>query len=307
MTNMPLSDRAELFESELELPHTRLERLAKSLVGFEARYERIRRDLHLLASQEELHAWSKKFHKSVLPFCEILADRYPLILFEGDVGTGKTATAEAACDRLVRELKKPAMLFKLSTQVRGEGRVGHMSMLINQAFQVIAAEAGKTKYAFLIIDEADSLAASRDAEQSHHEDKVAVNTLIQRIDDIRKFGGRFLVFLCTNRLAALDPAIARRVSRIESFHRPDEAEREQLIRMDYDGLELSEKTIKKLVSLTGPTDHPPRPGFTYSDLRNRLLPEALGYAFPSRELREEDLLKAAQVIIPSPAMTTDAL
>lgn len=215
MTNMPPSDRAELFELELELPRTRLARLAKSLVEFEARYARIRRDLHLLASPEESHAWSKKFRKSVLPFCEIIADRYPLVLFEGDVGTGKTATAEAACDRLVRELKKPAMLFKLSTQVRGVGKVGHMSTFINQAFHVIAAEAGKTKYVFLIIDEADSLAASRDTEQSHHEDKVAVNTLIQKIDDIRKFGGRFLVFLCTNRLAALDPAIVRRVSRIE--------------------------------------------------------------------------------------------
>ena len=31
-----------------------------------------------------------------------LGDRYPLIIFHGDVGTGKTATAEAAADALAR-------------------------------------------------------------------------------------------------------------------------------------------------------------------------------------------------------------
>ena len=72
----------------------------------------------------------------------------------------------------------------------------------------------------MIIDEADSLAASRNGDQSHHEDKVAVNTLIQRIDDIQRCKGRVLVFLCTNRFAALDPAIVRRAGRIEHFDRP---------------------------------------------------------------------------------------
>jgi SpoVK/Ycf46/Vps4 family AAA+-type ATPase len=90
------------------------------------------------------------------------------------------------------------MLFKLSTRVRGSGNVGEMSMLINRAFEVVAREAGKAKLSFLIIDEADSLAGSRTMNQSHHEDKVAVNTLIQKIDDVRRYAGRVLVFLCTN-------------------------------------------------------------------------------------------------------------
>jgi len=54
--------------------------------------------------------------------------------------------------------------------------IGQMSTLINQAFQTVTQEAGKSRLSFLIIDEGDSLAGSRDAAQSHHEDKVAVNT-----------------------------------------------------------------------------------------------------------------------------------
>ncbi len=57
-------------------------------------------------------------------------DRYPLVIFHGDVGNGKTATAEAIANALADELGKDAMLFKLSTRVRGQGNVGEMSTLI---------------------------------------------------------------------------------------------------------------------------------------------------------------------------------
>jgi AAA+ superfamily predicted ATPase len=295
-------DRSELFELEVGLPDNRLHRIAQRLIGFEERYDRIRRDMHLLSNPDEVESWSKKFYRDVLPVCEVIADRYPLMVFEGDVGTGKTATAESASDRLARELKKPAMLFKMSTRVRGSGKVGQMSTLINQAFAVVTREAGKSKLSFLIVDEADSLTTTRDNSQSHHEDKVAVNTIIQKVDDVRKFGGRILVFLCTNRVSALDPAVLRRAARIETFRRPDDDEREQLIRMDCEGLGLSESEIKELVTLTGPSKHPPRVGFTFSDFRSKWLPEAIGYAFPSRKLSGDDLLKAARAITPSPVI-----
>jgi AAA+ superfamily predicted ATPase len=296
------ADPTQLFELELSLPDERLEQAARRLIGFEKRYDRIRRDLRLLGDPEELRKWSEAYHGQLLPLVESLRDRYPLVVFAGDVGTGKTVTAEAASDRLAREVRKPAMLFKLSTRVRGCGKVGQMSTLINQAFQVITREAGKTKLAFLILDEADSLAATRDTEQSHHEDKVGVNTLIQKVDDLRRFGGRVLVFLCTNRFAALDPAVVRRASRVELFERPDSGEREELLRMDCAGLQLSAASIREFVALTGPYTEPPRPGFTFSDLRNRLLPEALGYAFPDRKLTEEDILRAARTVAPSPSL-----
>jgi SpoVK/Ycf46/Vps4 family AAA+-type ATPase len=194
------------------------------------------------------------------------------------------------------------MLFKLSTRVRGSGKVGQMSSLINESFAIVTKEAGKSKSAFLIIDEADSLSAARDGGQSHHEDKVAVNTIIQKVDDLRRLGGRVLVILCTNRGHALDPAVVRRAARIERFDRPDAAEREKLIRMDYEGLDLSDSSVQALVEITGPQARPKRVGFTFSDLRTRLLPEALGLAFPDRQLTAADLLNTAKSLEPSPAI-----
>lgn len=55
-----------------------------------------------------------------------------LVIFHGDVGTGKTATAGRIADALSRDLKCEGMLFSLSTRVRGtrvrgSGMVGQMS------------------------------------------------------------------------------------------------------------------------------------------------------------------------------------
>ena len=52
--------------------------------------------------------------------------------------------------------------FQIEYTSEGTGKVGQMSSLINQAFEIITKEAGKAKAAFLIIDEADSLSATRD-------------------------------------------------------------------------------------------------------------------------------------------------
>src|SRR6267378_5156944 len=289
-------EKGALFELELELPNERIAASTGRLVGFEARYQRLHRDLRLLADPQELADWSKKFHHKELPICAAISDRYPLVIFAGDVGTGKTATAEGACDRLAREARKEAMLFKLSTRVRGSGKVGQMSTLLNQAFDTVAKQAGKTRQAFLIIDEGDSLASTRDTAQSHHEDKVAVNTIIQKVDDLRRHSGRILVFLCTNRAGALDPAIVRRAARMEQFNRPTDQEREELLRMDLDGLDIKDPTIHELARLTGPRDG--RPGLTYSDVRSKLLPDALCRAFPSRALTEDDLIAAAKEVRP---------
>jgi AAA+ superfamily predicted ATPase len=291
---------AELFELELELPNAGIAASAKRLVGFENRYQKLHRALRLLADPEELRAWSRKYHHKELALCAAVSDRYPLVIFAGDVGTGKTVTAEGACDRLAREARKEAMLFKLSTRVRGSGKVGQMSTLLNQAFDVVAKQAGKTRQAFLIIDEGDSLASTRDTVQSHHEDKVAVNTIIQKVDDLRRHSGRILVFLCTNRAGALDPAIVRRAAVSEQFDRPTDKEREELFRMDLDGLTIKDQTICELVSLTGSRDG--RPGLTFSDLRSKLLPDALCRAFPSRALSEDDLIAAAKEARPSPVV-----
>jgi len=294
-----------LFELEVPLPDTYLKAQAQRLVGFKVRYERMHQNLRLLVDKEGLERWSKKHYHAHIALLDSLLDRYPLVVFHGDVGTGKTATAEAASNELAIELGKDAMLFKLSTRVRGSGNVGEMSTLINQAFDIVSKEAGKSRLSFLIIDEADSLAASRSVNQSHHEDKVAVNTLIQKIDDIRRFSGRVLVILCTNRFETLDPAILRRAAYDEEFLRPNKTERRELFSLDCEGLGLADAVIEELVELTG-SQGPHKIGYTFSDIRTRLLPEALAKAYPSRKIGHDDLIKAVSRIKPSPSMKTPA-
>src|SRR5260221_1697328 len=292
-----------VFEREVALPDGYIHEQTQRLIGFGERYGRLRRDLQLLLAHDQIEQWSRAQYNRIVPLVRVAQDRYPLVIFHGDVGTGKTATAEAMADALARDLQREGMLFTLSTRVRGSGMVGQMSQLINDAFEVVVKEAGKARLSFIIIDEADSLAASRDGDQSHHEDKVAVNTLIQRIDDIRRCNGRVLVFLCTNRFAALDPAIVRRAGRIERFDRPTAAERAELLRLECEGLGLPDEVITDVVRLTGPLRATRPLRYTFSDLRTRLLPEALARAFPDRKVLADDLLDAARELLPSPSMT----
>lgn len=290
-----------IFDAKTPLPDAPLSAREKTLLGFDGRYRQIHDQLRLLLNLGELGAWSKAKHQSKLQLCDLVAEQYPLVIFHGDVGTGKTATAECIANRLARESRtEDAQLFRLSNRVRGSGKVGEMGTLLTQAFQEVVQAAGKSRRAFLIIDEGDSIAASRSQEHSHHEDKVAVNTLIQGVDDLRRFGGRIVVFLCTNRLTVLDAALQRRAAIVEEFTRPDEAERLALLSMDLDGVGLTDQELKQLVVATGPRGK--QPGWTFSDIRTRLYPAALARAFPDRALNHNDLLDVANSLRPSPVM-----
>jgi SpoVK/Ycf46/Vps4 family AAA+-type ATPase len=290
-----------IFDAKVPLPDSRLAAREKTLLGFDVRYRKIHDQLRLLLNLGELGTWSQKHHQKKLPLCELIADQYPLAIFYGDVGTGKTATAECLANRLARESgAEDSQLFKLSNRVRGSGKVGEMGTLLTQAFSEVVQSAGKSRRAILVIDEGDSLAASRSQEHSHHEDKVAVNTLIQCIDDLRSFNGRIVVFLCTNRLSAVDAALMRRAAVVEEFQRPNDDERRALLSMDLDGLGLSAAQMEELVRTTGPIGK--EPGWTFSDIRTRLYPAAMASAFPARPLTYADLQAVAKAMRASPVI-----
>lgn len=293
--------QANIFDSEIALPDEGLVRREKTLLGFDHLYARVHDQLRLLLNAGALGEWNRRHHGGQLGLCDLVAEQYPLVIFHGDVGTGKTAMAECIANRLIAETRSSdSMLFKLSNRVRGNGMVGEMGTLIAEAFRKVVQSAGKTRRAILIIDEGDSLAASRAQAHSHHEDKVAVNTLIQGIDDLRQYGGRIVVILCTNRLSVLDPALRRRAAITETFSRPTEAERQQLFQMDLAGLGLSQNQLAELTRLTGARDQ--HPSWTYSDIRTRLYPAALAKAYPDRALSFSDLSAVASTLHASPIM-----
>lgn len=288
------------FELDVELPNAGIAERTERLIGFEPRFARMARDLHMLLSPEEIRRWSKTHHKRDLPVCAILADRYPMTIFHGDVGTGKTATAEGIADRIARDIECNARLMKLSTRVRGRGLHGEMSKLIGEAFDAVRTAAGNKGRAFLVIDEADALATSREGAQLHQEERAGTNTLIQKIDEIRSLRGRVLVILCTNRLHALDPAIVRRAARMEEFGRPTDDERRELLSRDLEGVNLKEHDMERLVKVTGPDPGKGRLGMTFSDLRTRFLPTAIAEVFPDKPLTFDVLLHVAGATSPSP-------
>jgi SpoVK/Ycf46/Vps4 family AAA+-type ATPase len=290
-----------IFDYKTPLPDASIAEYAKKLLGFDKRYKRIHNQLQLLLRLDELPKWSTDHHGVVLPICSQIAGQYPLAIFHGDVGTGKTTTAECIANRIVTEANvEGSMLFKLSNRVRGSGKVGEMGTLLADAFNNLSEYVGNKRRAILIIDEGDSLAATRTQEQSHHEDKVAVNTLIQSIDNLRKFGGRILTILCTNRLSIVDAALQRRATIVEEFTRPTDRERAQLLTQDLVGVTLTKEQLVELVRLTGPLNGAPT--WTFSDITTRLYPAALGRAFPSRPLSFDDLKYAALAITPAPIM-----
>ncbi|MFL5963785.1 MAG: AAA family ATPase [Gaiellaceae bacterium] len=292
----------ELFEIEIALPDERLSETTRRLVGFQPRYARLRRQLRLLVDGDGLRDWSRRHYGREIRLIAAMDDVLPLVLFHGDVGCGKTETAKAVANQLVVELGQPGVFRALSTRVRGTGVVAEMSLLINGAFDEVTADA-ESRLSFLLIDEADSLAETRDQEQIHHEDKVAVNTLIQRLDELTRLRGRVLVFLSTNRSQALDRAITRRAVLSEEFVRPMYEERLALLRGDLAGTRIDDRDLRRLARLTGPRGE--GVGFTFSDLRHRLLREALSSAYPARALDSRVMIELARDMRPSPSTSRE--
>jgi AAA+ superfamily predicted ATPase len=305
------SQVVSFFELERTYPNNEAHEWYKRLVGIDEHKKRLLVELEILLYPEQLEAWSRKHHgRRVLHLCELQRNRVPLVLLEGDVGTGKTALAETIGDALARHVggKKHAHLLKINTQIRGTGQVGEMSDLIAQAFAQAEARARSLggEPVLLLIDEADALAATRDTQQMHHEDKAGLNTVLQRLDNLRLAKLPLAVIFITNRPDALDPAVKRRAALRLTFERPNDRARAELFKTSVPELHLKQDQLDELVRLTGEREEK-NDGipFTASDITDRLLPSALREAYSiDRELRYEDLLEQALRIKPTPRMGT---
>lgn len=290
-----------VFEKEVRYPNARAQAVYASLVGLEEQKTTLLREAGLLTQPARLEAWSQKHHGQILPACGELLRRKPFIVFAGDVGTGKTALAESFGDAFARDLGMPALLLRLSVQARGSGLVGEMTTLISSAFQAALARAASFDgVTILLLDEADALASSRETQQMHHEDRAGVNALIQGVDQIADSKRPMLVVFCTNRPGSLDPAVRRRAADVFSFSRPNDEQRRALFESLLMGAEIKNGVVAELTTLTGPTAQRDY-GFTYSDIRTRLVPNALREAYgEDQPLTGSVLLKHARTMNPTP-------
>lgn len=288
---------ADIFDNIITLPSKEVQKQTESLIGFQSKFDRIYNNLKLLLDQESLSDWSKKFHSVDLPIISQLKDKYPLIILAGDAGTGKTISAISIADKMTRELGKEGYFLKLSTRVRGEGMHGEMGKLVNDTFSELKNQAGKRRLAFLLIDEADAIATTRATDQMHQEEKAAVNTLIQKIDEIREMNGRAIIFMSTNRLHFIDEAILRRAAIVLEFKRPTTEEYKDLYDQSLKGINLNEEELDELAILSTKDG---KLGYSFSDVRLKVLPEAVAMAYPDKPLSFEILKEVIRNVDPSP-------
>lgn len=61
-----------IFDGKIPLPDARLAAREKTLLGFDARYQKIHDQLRLLLNLGELATWSKKHHRQKLAICDLV-------------------------------------------------------------------------------------------------------------------------------------------------------------------------------------------------------------------------------------------
>jgi AAA+ superfamily predicted ATPase len=151
----------------------------------------------------------------------------------------------------------------------------------------------------LLVDEADALAQSRETAQMHHEDRAGVNAFIRGVDRIANSGVPAAVIMCTNRLAALDPAVRRRAADVLVFGRPDAEQRRQVLTGVLSPLGFSKSQVGLLVEATGPRDGKTY-GFTFSDLVQRLFPALVLDAYPTGAVTPARAAEIVGGMLPTP-------
>jgi SpoVK/Ycf46/Vps4 family AAA+-type ATPase len=296
----------DLFTEILEYPDPATQDRYLKLVGLDDIKQRLVSEAVLLLDKDVISKWSEKHHGQILRAADELNSRAPLIILAGDVGVGKTELAETFLDQVARQLHADGTLYELSLAARGKGAVGEMTTLLGMAFKTIIdetpiARGGVKKISVLLVDEGDSLAQSRENTQMHHEDRTGVNALIKGIDNIRRKNIPALVILCTNRLGSIDPAVKRRAAYIAILNRPNEEQRMKLFTELFSNTSISQSELDTIATKTGEDEADNRKyGYTYSDIRQRLIPDAVMLAV-SRDvpLTSSIILESIQRVKPT--------
>jgi SpoVK/Ycf46/Vps4 family AAA+-type ATPase len=296
-----------IFDEVCELPDPNAKRRFDALIGIDSVKRRLLKETVVMLDYSAMKNWLERHHAGAASIALSFKERAPLLIFAGDVGTGKTVLAETLGDAIARTMNIGVTLYSLSLSARGTGAVGEMTALLSAAFSEIRSVASKgakkggkpTQAIVLLIDEADAIAQSREMSQMHHEDRAGVNAIIRGVDDLATEQLPVLVIMCTNRLSALDPAVRRRAAITIEFLRPNDEQRGFILGRAFLEVGFSPSQIGQLVRATGSNggrDY----GFTCSDLVQRYIPAVILECFPDSPVSFAIAASVAESMVPTP-------
>ncbi|WP_345737890.1 ATP-binding protein [Prosthecobacter algae] len=190
------------------------------------------------------------------------------LLFWGPPGCGKTATAQW----LAAELGLPCGIVRLASLI--SSYVGETGANLQRVLQM----ADQTPMV-LLLDEADAIAKSRDAENDVGEMRRVVNALLQGLDACTS--RHSIVILASNHTHLFDEALWRRFDDVVEFPLPSLTERLKLLRHLTSGLKLkgSLPTVAKNLA-----------GRSYAELERAVFEVA-----KSSILNERDSIPASEI------------
>jgi hypothetical protein len=217
----------QFFSREIHYPLAEYAGRLEQLLGIDPIIRDVQAILHSLIPGA-LESWALRHYpwEEVDPRSE--TNGTPALLFSGDPGVGKTELATCIGDWLARESGYPVQLLKLDLGVRGGGHVGEFTTNITEVWrQVVERHLATEQFTIFLIDDCDSVVQSRGYSEQHHEDRAAVDAIIQQLDNNRHLS--IVVILITNIIDYTDPAVRRRAVHKFFFPRPNLTVRRQLL------------------------------------------------------------------------------